>query len=172
MVQIFALGFRQEQQKAYHQQRRGHLQPLQLLPGETVLNHAKGADLEAYCLEVAPILSTSKPYKLSFASTKISVSSKLDDYNFANPSTDPQVQQVQQGLNATTITNLGTVIATSVATAMTKTTVKKTFLSKKATAIIKLLGSYSALNKNEEELTNRMDQVMNTKNKHEATIGL
>ena len=63
-------------------------------PGETVLNHAKGADLEVYFLEVTPILSTSKPYKLSVASTEISASSKLDNYNFADPSTDPKVQQV------------------------------------------------------------------------------
>ena len=143
------------------------------LPGEMVLNHAKGADQEAYILEVVPILSTSKP-QLSFASTEISASSKLDNYNFANPSTDPQVQQ---GLNANIITNIGTVIATSLAIAMTNSNKKKTFVSKKATAMIKLMGSSLALNKNKDEvlildkLTNEMNQVWNTKNKHKATIG-
>ena len=70
---------------------------------------------------------------------EFSVSFKMDDYNFANPSTNPQVQQVQQGLDTNMITNIGTVITTSVATAMTNTNKKKTFVSEKVTFMIKLL---------------------------------
>ena len=106
-----------------------------------------------------------------------SVSSKLDDQNFPNPSIDPQVQQVQQGFDPAMITNLGTVITISVATVMTEITTKKIFVSKKATTMLHLLGSYSIPNKNQVEtlipgkFTNKFDQIMNTKNKYEATIG-
>ena len=61
---------------------------------------------------------------------------------------------------------------------MTKTTTKKTFVSEKSTAMLHLLGSYLAFNKNKEEIlilakfSNKFDQIINTKNKHEATIGM
>ena len=66
----------------------------------------------------------------------MSAAQKLDKYNYNNPPTAPQGQQgqqLQQGINTTTITSIGTAIATSVATAMTESNKKKTFVTKKQT---------------------------------------
>ena len=54
----------------------------------------------------------------------------------------------------------------------------KTFVSKKATMMLKPNGSYSKPNKHGEEIlvpgefTDEWNQVMNTKNKHEATVAI
>ena len=75
------------------------------------------------------------------------------------------------------ITNIGTTIATSVAQALADSNKKKTFVTKRANTMLKLMGSYLSLNKNGEEilipgkLKEEMEQVMNTKNKHDVTIG-
>jgi len=44
------------------------------------------------------------------------------------------------------MTNMGSVIATSVAKAMTDSKLKKTFISEKGNAMLQLYGSYSTLN--------------------------
>jgi len=147
--------------------------------GETVLSHAKGFDQESYILEVLPNLPTSQPYKSSFVSSEMSTAQKLDKYNYNNPPTAPQGQQGQpgqQGINATTFTSIGTAIATSVATAMTESNKKKTFVTKKKNTMLKLFGSYSSLNEEGIEVLvlgkfqENFEQVLNTKNKHKATV--
>ena len=76
------------------------------------------------------------------------------------------------------ITNLCTGISTSIITAMLDSENLKTFVSEKATMMLKLMGSYSALDKNQveiivlSELNDEWNQVMKTKNKHEATVAI
>ena len=59
---------------------------------------------------------------------------------------------------------------------MTDSTTKKIFVSKQATTMLKLLGSYLAPNKNQVDtlilgkFTDKIDQIMNIRNKYEATI--
>ena len=153
-----------------------------LSPGGTVISHVKGADKESYILIVQPILQTSQAYKSSFTSSEMSVVQKMDEWNFQNPPTVPQGhpsqpgQQGQQGLDATAITSIGTAIATSMATAMTKSSEKKGFVKEKATTMLNLLGSYSSINDEGVEVlvlgefTDEFEQILNTKNKHEAVV--
>ena len=103
-------------------------------PGEKVLKQAKQADRQSYQLMIVPILSTSKTYKSSFASTEISASTKFNDYNYANPTANPQVQQTAQlGINANMIITIGTTIATSVVQVMVNNNKKKTSVTTQQT---------------------------------------
>ena len=75
------------------------------------------------------------------------------------------------------ISTIGTTIATSVAQVMAENNKKKTFVTKRATTMLKLYGSYTATDKNGDKIlilgkfTDKFEQVLNTKGKHEATIG-
>ena len=76
------------------------------------------------------------------------------------------------------ITTIGTTIATSVAQVMADNNKKKTFVTERANTMLSLYGSYTATDKNGDkiivpgEFTDKFEQILNTKGKHDATIGM
>ena len=76
------------------------------------------------------------------------------------------------------ISTIGTIIVTSVAQVMADNSKKKIFVTKRATTMLRLYGSYTATDKNGDEILilakfkDKFEQILNTKGKHEATIGM
>ena len=69
---------------------------------------------------------------------------KFDEYNYQNPTTDPQAQQTNNaGIDANMISTIGTTIAASVAQVLTDDKKKDTFATKRSFTMNKLMGSYS-----------------------------
>ena len=147
--------------------------------GEKVLRQVQRLDRQSYQFLIVTILSTSTAYKSSLVSTEISTSTKFNNYNFENPTTDPQVQQATQSdINANMISTIGTTIAASVAQVMTDNKKKKTFESERSTTMLGLYSSYSATDENGDKVLvpgkfkEEFEQVLNTKGKHKAPIGM
>ena len=148
-----------------------------LSPGERVLSQAYGIDRESYILEILPLLPSNQLYKQTYVSVEMSSIQKMDEWNYQNPPPAhdaPQGQPAPQGIDINTMTNMGTVIATSVAKAMNDSKLKKTSISEKATTMLSLLGSYQTINDDGTavlvpgEFTEEFLEILNTKNNQEA----
>ena len=87
-------------------------------------------------------------------------------------------QTTQLGIDANMISTIGTTITTSVTQVVANNSKKKTFMTKRAITMLRLYGSYTATNENGDKILilgkfkDKFEQILNTKGKHKATIGM